>query len=1157
MRVIDGRLVLGATDLSAFLACEHLTQLEIRRAFGEELPRARTQLAELLARLGGEHESRWVDAREQAGARVRRFDPDATRNAATLADLERAGAETVSAMREGWDIIYQPFFFDGTWQGRADFLVRVDRPSLLGDHAYEVYDAKLARHVRPEALLQLCEYSLQASRVIGLMPEHMHVVLGSGDTRTFLVCEFAAYHRVVRAQVEEALLGADTYPQKVGHCSVCEYASYCDAQRRTDDHLSLVARMRHDQVRKLNAAGIVRVDELAGLARSEGVTGMAQSTLDGLREQARLQVAGASRGDAPPLWELLPASAEPGFGLEALPVPSRWDVFFDMEGDAFTHEEPIEYLFGAVEMVDGAPGYQHWVGHTPAAERRAFEQFVDWLTQRLDEHPEMHVYHYGDYERSALQRLMGRHGTREAEVDRLLRGGVLVDLYRVVRQSLRLSTESYGLKQVERLYMPPRTGDVSDAEMSLVMYARWEHEGDPALLDSIIRYNEIDCASTARLREWLELRRHDAERASGVALSRPVPRDGAAPVTVAEQDSETEMLRARLLREVPEDAAQRSAVQQATWLLAQLLGYHRREQKVEWWRWFGHSAMTEDELTEDREALGPLVFVGTIEKSKKSDVLRYRFDPQEHAIRENSQPCMPHVRDGARDAMRAGRVARIDNNAGTIDLVRGTASVERGHPRFLFPGAPLPAKAQAAGLLAVAIFVAEHGIDAPGPYRAARDLLLRRSPRGGGGGALRAPRESAEDAAVRVAAHLQNSALAVQGPPGAGKTFTAARIALQQVSEGKRVAVTATAHKVIGRLLEEIAAAAGTQGRDVHILQKATEEDACSAAGVVRVGSNESVVAALDADVVEVVGGTAWLFADEQVSGRFDTLIVDEAAQMSLADVIACSRCASNVVLVGDPRQLSQVVQGSHPPGVGLSALNHLLQNQPTVTAESGIFLDRTWRMAPEVCAFVSDAFYQGRLQPVDACDRQSVAGDDGAPMRGLYAAPVVHDGDRTFSRIEAERVRVVYGDLIGRRWRHRDGGERILGVRDILVVAPYNAQVACLSAVLPAGARVGTVDRFQGQEAAVSIFSLATSSAEDLPRNLEFLYSTHRLNVAVSRARCMSVLVHSPALLYTRCRTPEQMRLVNALCRYVEAASPWQPEAPAQQPRQLSLLAG
>ena len=1146
--------MLGATDLSDYVSCEHLTQLEIRRAHGEELPRSKTTLAELLATLGGEHETRWVEERAAAGQHVHSFDPETTRSARTLAELERAAAETAAVMQNGTKVLYQPFFFDGTCQARADFRVRVDRPSALGDFSYEVYDAKLARHVRVETLLQLCEYSLQVSRIVGAMPEQMHVVLGDGSTRSFLVSDFAAYHRAIRQQFQEALLGSDTYPQKVAHCGVCDYAQFCDARRRADSHLSLVARMRRDQVRKLNVAGVQRMEELAHMAPDAGVAGMSQPALDSLREQARLQVAGADRGDLPPLWELMPPS-EPGFGLEALPEPSPHDVFFDMEGDAFIHEEPIEYLFGVVENVDGIRAYREFQGHTVAEERGAFEGFIDWLIARLDAHPEMHVFHYGDYERSALQRLMGRHGTREADVDRLLRGGVLVDLYRVVRQSLRLSTEGYGLKQVERLYMPHRAGAVADGESSLVMYARWVRDGDPVVLESIVRYNEVDCVSTAQLRDWLEARREDLVL-SGAALTRPSVRDGTAPAQVAEESDATAAVVRRLLHDVPDDAVARTQEQQATWLLAQLLGYHRREQKVEWWRWFGHIAMTEDELAEDREALGPLEYIGRVGAVKKSVIERYSFAPQEHGIREGSHTEMPWVRDGARAAVRAGTVVAIDNLAGTIDLRRGNGTSERGHPRFLIPPSPFGAKAQAASLLALGTLVADHGLELSAHGRAGLDLLLRVPPRGAGG-ALRTAGESAEDAAVRVASRLDGGCLAIQGPPGAGKTYTAARIALQLVAEGKRVAVTATAHKVIARLLDEIAGAAVERGQPLRIVQKCDEDEFCDAPAATRAPRNEEVVAALDADVVDVAGGTAWVFADECVAGRFDTLIVDEAAQMSLADVIACSRCARNLVLVGDPRQLAQVVQGSHPPGVGVSALSHLLRDQATVAADTGIFLDRTWRMAPEVCAFVSDAFYQGRLDAVAECARQWVDGPGEPPLRGLYTAPVIHDGDRTYSQSEAARVREVFDQLLGRRWRHRDGSDRALGVRDILVVAPYNAHVACLAAALPEGARVGTVDRFQGQEAAVSIFSLATSSSEELPRNLEFLYSAHRLNVAVSRARCVSVLVYSPALLRTHCSTPEQMRLVNALCRYVEAAVPWPDDAATTYPpRQLSLLA-
>lgn len=1139
MRLLEGRLLLGATDLADYLSCEHLTQLSLRVADGEQIPVTQSAMRDLLRRLGDEHESGWLHSPAHSARTVKSFDPDATRYATTLAELESAHDATVEAMREGWDIIYQPFFFDGCWQGRADFLVRVDASSELGAFSYEVADAKLARHVRARALLQLCDYSHQVARIQGRTPEHMSVVLGDNSERQFPTSDFAAYHMVVRDQLLQAVRGVTTYPDRVAHCQVCDYAELCATKRRRDDHLSLVARIRRDQIHKLNAGGVTTLAQLGSLSVDTSMTALPRTTFVTLREQARLQLAGRAQDGGAPLYELLP-QADDGFGLSALPEPAPADVFFDLEGDPYAPGGPLQYLFGAVQMVDGEPAYRSWLGHDGREERRAFESFIDWLMARLDAHPAMHVYHFGDYERSALQQLMGRHGTREIEVDRLLRGKVLVDLYRVVRQSVRLSTESYGLKAVERLYMPPRTGSLSDGETSIVMYEEWLQGRDAALLRSIVGYNEVDCVSTMHLRGWLESRRAEVEAARGAQMPRPSPKPGEASVQLQEYESAAEELRAELVEGVPEIAGDRGAAEQATWLLAQLLAYHRREAKVGWWRWYRLIEMAPDDLAEDADALGPLAFERVVGREKSSDIVRFRFTPQEHRLRVGDKPCTPVVRDGRRDGATAGTIVDLDNAAGTIDLKRGPAMDERPHPEFLIPERPRDTKHQAEALLEIGWWVAGNGIDARGPHRATCDLLLRRRPRGRDtpGDPLRRAGETAEQAAVRVAAGLDGGCLAIQGPPGAGKTYTAARIALQLVARGARVAVTATSHKAIGNLLREITTVAAREERPMRVMQRASGDDLCGAPGVTAAG-NQDVDAAVAGGDVDVVGGTAWLFARPELRRGFDTIIVEEAGQMALADVVAVSRCARNIVLVGDPRQLAHVVQGSHPDGAQASALQHLLGDQLTVADDRGIFLDRTWRMRSDVCAFVSHAFYEGKLLPEPSCDRQTIAGDGGAALTGLRIALVEHDGDRTYSELEARRVAGLVANLRGRLWQDAAGTVRALDLDDILVLAPYNAHVACLKQLMP-DARVGTVDKFQGQEAAVSIFSMATSSADDLPRNLEFLYSLNRLNVAVSRARCLSVLVCSPALLHTRCHTPEQMRLVNALCRYAEMAPPW-----------------
>jgi len=276
-----------------------------------------------------------------------------------------------------------------------------------------------------------------------------------------------------------------------------------------------------------------------------------------------------------------------------------------------------------------------------------------------------------------------------------------------------------------------------------------------------------------------------------------------------------------------------------------------------------------------------------------------------------------------------------------------------------------------------------------------------------------------------------------------------------------------------------------------------------------------------------------------------DYLVVDEAGQVSLADALALASAARNVILLGDPLQLAQVSTGAHPPGVGASVLEHLLGEHSTIPADRGVFLDQTRRMHPDVCRFVSEAIYEGRLDSIAECANQAIEARAGVGLTGtgVRSIAVQHEGNTRQSPEEARRIADEVAGLIGARYTRSDLSEVALEQGEVIVVSPYNAQVRCLREHLDAAGltdvRVGTVDKFQGQEAAIALFSMATSSGEDVPRNVEFLYSRNRLNVAVSRARCIAVLVANPQLMTIRCRTVEQMRLVNALCLLDEMGEP------------------
>ncbi len=1151
MQLIDGRTVFSATDLVGFLECQHLTELE-RAALGGLVARPDREDPELdvLRQRGEEHEKRYRDHLEAQGLVV--LDGRGEEHQRLpRGDQLRADAElTLRRMHDGPDVIYQATFFDGRWLGYADFLLRTPGRSTLGDYHYEVADTKLARRTKGGALLQMCVYADLLAALQGRLPEHIHVALGGSGhvVDTHRLADYFAYYRTVKARFECAVAAeaAPVYPllmtpPPVGHCGVCRWEADCATRRRVDDHLSLVAGMRTDQARKLSNAGLSTVTLLGELAQPlPHVEDLGDASLGVLHRQAHLQV--VSRGREAPAYELLPV--EPNRGLASLPEPSFGDLFFDMEGDPFANEEGLEYLFGVIDPLErqtnGAPCFRAWWAHSAAEEKLAFEGFVDFVIARWRRDQRMHVYHYAAYERGRLGMLSTRHATREREVDELLRGEVLVDLYRVVRQGVRVGTESYSIKKLEPLYALHRKASLKDAGSSIVAYEAYIRSvaadaPDRAILDGIALYNEDDCLSNMALRDWLEDRRAELD-AHHTLVPRPLPSTVDPQRPPNERDLRIEGLVARLTAGVPDDPAQREAEPdlQARWLLAQLLEWHRREENAAWWEFFRLCELSDADLVREDVALGELAYDGPQGELKQSIIHRYRFDPaQEHRMKVGDDPVDPRTQSSA------GRVHAIDDAIGTIDLLRGRKAA-KAHPTSLIPAEPLVARAQKEAMERIGAWVAEHGIDGPGQYRAARDLLLHIRPRAGQspGLPLVAAGERASDAAVRVASTLDASYLPIQGPPGSGKTYTGAEMILSHIAEGRRVGITAFTHKAIVNLLDEVLAHAAARGTQLHVIRKLEADEDATGKAYRCTEKAEAVADALAAGQVQLAAGTSWMWARREFEGLIDTLFVDEAGQMSLADVVAISGAARNLVLLGDPQQLSQVKKGAHPNGAGASSLEHVLGDNPVIDPAMGILLAETWRLHPDLCRFTSEAFYAGELHSEPATARQRLEAPGALTATGVRWIEVAHSGNRNASPQEVARVSELYDDLRRGRWVDSGGHAAALTQHDILVLAAYNAQVDLLIKALPPGARVGTVDKFQGQQAAVVLYSMATSTPDEMPRSMEFLYSLNRLNVATSRARCLAVVIASPALLRVHCHTPAQMRLANALCRFVEIAA-------------------
>jgi len=1090
----DG-LVLSPTDLTKHLACAHLTNLDLLAAHGELNPPAQADEAlELVFRLGLNHEKAYLQRLKDSGAVVVEI-PD---------DLQMAARVSLTdeALRSGADVVYQATFLYAGHRGHADFLLRVDRPSLLGSHSYDVADTKLARTMKVAALLQMADYGRHLERLQGHPPEWLTVVTGESEERRFRYRDAAAYAERATRNLQTALdHPGETRAEPCLHCAQCRWSRRCEAQWRREDHLSLVAFMRTDHRAALESAGIGTVAELAAADPGQLPATIGAPSRIRLQAQARLQV--EERVTGSPHYEILDPA--PGLGLLRLPAPSAGDVYLDFEGDPYAAGgDGREYLAGLWDR-DGQ--FTTLWAHSTEEERELTSALLTDLVARLVADPGMHVYHYAPYERSALARLTQRHGVGEADFDRLLRGETFVDLYGVVRQGLRISKGSYSIKKLEAFYWGGIRGsgdqpdDVADALSSVVAYERWLVESDDAILESIAAYNRDDVRSTHDLHAWLEERRAELETVHG-AQARPAVPDGAP----TEAQSEAEAREAALAGEL------RGAGHP---LLAGLVGWHRREAKPQWWDFYRVGDLTDEQLVADSAALGELgdpVSQGPLPRPARSTVWRYPFPPQDTKVHGTAVDVDSHKA--------LGEIVGIDAGAGWVELKVGTGR-QPPRPRGLGPTQPISVAEVQKSLQRTAGEVLAG--DAPLGLR----LLDRVVPPGTATSAGETPGA----AVVRVGRTLDEAVLAVQGPPGSGKTTVGAELIRALLDDGLRVGVTAQSHAVIGHLIEAV-------GRPA--LQKCDVDDHCGAPGVERTSDNATVVAALTSGTHRLVGGSAWLWSREDLTKKVDVLVIDEAGQYSLANAVAVSRCASRgLVLLGDPQQLSQPSQANHPDGAGVSALDHLLDGATTIPPDRGVFLDRTWRMHPALARTVSELMYDGRLEAAPDRERQQLIGPVPWHGAGVRWVPVPHTGNPAASSEEAAVVARIVDDMVGASWEDVHGTSHPLNLADLLVVAPYNAHVGRLRTALPAGARIGTVDKFQGQEAPVVIYSMASSSADDAPRGIAFLYDLHRLNVAISRARCVAVIVGSPALLDAAVHTPEQLRAVNGLLGVVAADEP------------------
>lgn len=1133
MYLESGNIVCSPSDLTQFMGSPFASWMEhCAITHPELLPAAdkNDPLLDVLQDMGNQHELEVLADFKASGLTVANIHKHATPNQAT-----------VEAMQQGADVIYQAHLELLPFRGFADFLVKVEGQSIFGDYCYEVWDTKLAKTVKPYFLVQLCCYAELLEAVQQTKSEYITVVLGNKQQKRFLVFDYFYFYLNLKTQFlsEHQHFTPQQWPNPALSKSWGRWSSYAESLLLEVDHLSQVATITSAQIKKLHDAGINTMTALATATAVKTVKGIKPELFARLKAQAQIQQ--ESIGREIPAYQLIHHQEGIKHGLALLPPYSAHDVYFDIEG--FPLEDGgLEYLWGLCYFDESRKRqYMDFWAHNSEQECASFKAFIAWVYGRWQHDPSMHIYYYASHEITACRKLMGKYGICEYEVDQLLRNEVFVDLYKIVKGALLLGEPRYSIKNVEHLYRGKRNTVVGSGGDSVVVYERWrEHpDGDTwqtsKVLNDIRLYNIDDCHSTQELVLWLR----DKQQAGGIAF---LGKTELVEPEIKEDINEAIKLRDNLLAQalqLNDDGAIQLA--KINTVMAWSIEFHRREAKPIFWRLFDRLGLSHEELLDDIDCLA--LCQRTAKSAYKPTpkarnlVYEYSFDPdQEFKGNAKDYYLLGHETPD-------GKYITAAVDAGGSDLAHGLIALQiKDEPDSLInliPNEyvnpkPIPqaivkqAEAFAAGRLVQTALV---------------DFLAKSAPRITGHAAGQAITHSHEpkqrlNEIIAAVCNLNNSYLTLQGPPGAGKTYTGKHLIAQLIKQGKKVAISSNSHKAINNLLISTAEYCAKEQINGYFACTRHTDEAIDALAI-SVVDNKNIADFLRAGCV--VGATAWGFARDELAQAFDYLFIDEAGQVSVANLIAMSRAASNIILMGDQMQLGQPSQGSHPEDSGLSVLDYLLHSTATIPDYMGVFLGTTYRMHSAVNQFISSAIYEGKLQADPDNDKQLIripAGYKGLLNQeaGIVAVPVRHEGNSQASDEEVQQILALAHELLGRTFSDKQGGQRPIDWHDMLFVAPYNYQVNKLKNALGAQAYVGSVDKFQGQEAPIVFLSMCASSAHESPRGLDFLFDRNRLNVAISRAQCLAVVVYSPTLLESVPATIEQIAMMNTFCQLVRA---------------------
>ncbi|WP_163931335.1 TM0106 family RecB-like putative nuclease [Paraferrimonas sp. SM1919] len=1152
MRKVNQQIVYSPSDLSSFHLSTFssfmdrvwLENKELAQQWGAE--KSEDPYLSMLGEQGNEHEE----------AILKQL--IATHGAEQVAQIsmkdEKSLEKTLAAMQSGVKVVFQANLMRDDFAGYSDFLLRVEKPSKLGDYSYEVWDAKLSQVARTEHVLQVCAYSWMLEPILGHVPEYVGFYLGRGKTKQLRTAEYYAYFQSIKADFSDyqAQLQVNEEHRPAVHSQkgFGNWQDFADLLIEAQDSLRQIAGIRVTQVNKLMAQGITTLTDLAN-TKVTSIKGIGTETFTKLKKQAFAQYQSKQNGGGFPYFEYLPEAQ--GKGFQILPSHHDADVFFDIEGNPLV-EGGLEYLWGATlhnnQMnADEPQGKQYpfvdWWAHDAAQEKVLIEAFVDWVYDRWQANPGMHVYHYASYEITALKKLTGRYNTRIDKLDDLLRANVFIDLYRVVTQALIVGTKNYSIKSVEALYGFKHEGEVANGAQSVIDYEKWRRdviftqgadtmpEGwqGSKILNEIRDYNIDDCESTLMLVEWLRVE----QEKSGISFKQPVKDDKELSEQALKKKEKEDARKDRQQAVKAKYEANESYKNDVVATnLVNLLEFHLREDKPMWWEYFDLKASSQQELEESDKAIA------------SAQVMDKHFDGESLTLQLSFDPEQAY----RKDKLSSIELLPLELQSTKVNVLEEPGQLECS---FKVEGAvdvpeivdliAVPKKLPHETIQERILEIAEGYFDDGTISKIAEQMLLADKPVFNEENCLPVIRAENDDGSkfiesvVKAVSNLNGSVLSIQGPPGTGKTYTANKVITQLIASGKRVGIMSNSHAAIMNLQKKVVESnpelthAKLGGFGSNMAQYNEKYPELAQLGNLVYRPSSGFTKSQPYESFATVGATVYAFAKTALQeAPLDYLFVDEASQVALANLLAVSEAAENIVLMGDQMQLEQPIQGSHPGVAGCSALEHLLNGHKVIDPLQGVFLSKTYRMHQDICQPISDLVYEGKLGSAESTKTQQVLLASGSSLTkasGIEYVPVKHENNVHSSEEEVKAIQVLIADLLQSEMVDEHGQKRPMTIDDILIVAPYNLQVQLLKQQLGESYRIGTIDKFQGQEAQVVIVSMASSAAEESARGIDFLFNINRLNVAVSRAKALALIVASPQLLKTKASNVEQTQKV------------------------------